>query len=102
MSNEWLSLVIVSLASYRVARMVCYERGAYDCFKLVREWVDAHVYVDWMRYGITCPLCVGFWFALLFALLPTWLVLPIAASGLQVQWQKLDWLVKNLNGKLTS
>jgi hypothetical protein len=83
--EDLLRLVFVSLAAYRMARMVCFERGLFDCFKRLRDCLEEkYEHLDWVRVGVRCPLCVGFWLAILFALLPTWMVLPIAAAGAQV------------------
>lgn len=92
-----IELIVVALASYRISRMVAYERGAFDCFHKFQEFVKARAEGSWIEYGFKCPLCIGFWMCFVFVVLPTWIVVPIAASGLQVLIQKIDWYIKYQN-----
>ena len=93
-----IELLIAALASYRLARMFAYERGAFDCFQVLREFVEATTEEgSWVRYGVTCPLCIGFWFSIMFVVLPSWVALPFAVAGLQTFLQKIDWMIKRYN-----
>jgi hypothetical protein len=92
------TLLIAALASYRIARMFAYERGAFDCFQVLRDVVESNTEEGgWLRYGITCPLCLGFWFSVLFVVVPQWVALPFAVAGLQTILQKGDWMAKRYN-----
>lgn len=93
-----VELIVAGLAAYRLGRMVAYERGFFDCFELMRQWVESGTEEDgWLRYGITCPLCLGFWFSVLFVVVPQWVALPFAVAGVQTLLQKLDWYIKYQN-----
>lgn len=93
-----VELLIAALAAYRVARMVAYERGVADCFEILRQLIEATTEEGgWVRYGITCPLCIGMWLSVLFVVTPDWFTAPFAVAGIQVLLQKLDWAVKRYN-----
>lgn len=93
-----VELLILALAAYRMARMVAFERGVFDCFEILRQLVESGTEEDgWLRYGITCPLCIGFWFSFVFVVLPSWVALPFAVAGLQTILQKIDWMIKRYN-----
>lgn len=109
MENNWFHLVVVALAAYRVARMMSYERGAFDCFLWVRQTIQAlcdrlkdngDTRWEWLHSGFNCPLCIGLWASCFFYFTPDWFVVPIAAAGLQVVLQKYDWVTKRINTHL--
>lgn len=63
-------LILAILATYRVARMLAIEDGAFDLFAKWRALADPQSAQEtWYARGVNCPLCLGFWVALLFALL---------------------------------
>jgi hypothetical protein len=94
-------VVIASLASYRLARMVALETGPFALFSRFRGWVFGWQgkkhgpKKTWITEGVGCPLCVGaYGSALMLAL--TYLdyvnlvVLWLAIAGLQVAFQKQE------------
>ena len=50
-----LDLIVLSLATWRVAHMVSREDGPFGVFERFREAVGGE--------GVRCPLCVGVWAA---------------------------------------
>lgn len=93
-----VELLVAGLAAYRMARMVAYERGIFDCFEIMRQLVESGTEEDgWLRYGITCPLCTGFWFSIMFVVLPDWVAVPFAVAAIQTLLQKIDWMIKRYN-----
>ena len=63
-----LEIVLAILATYRVASMLATEEGAFGIFQSIRERIDPQQ-ETWLGRGINCPLCIGFWVALVLALL---------------------------------
>lgn len=82
---------ILTLGVYRAARLVTMEDGPFDWFTQGRDYVLGRFGKDsWVYAGVTCPLCVGFWFALIVSLSAGhfWWWLPMA--GLQTWLQKQE------------
>lgn len=77
------SLVVASLAVYRLSRAITRERGPGDLFTRIQTIGPRG---GWLNDGLNCPLCVGFWLGLVAALLVylgwTVALLPFAISGL--------------------
>lgn len=63
-----IETIFAVLATYRVARMLALEEGAFGIFATIRERFDPQQ-ETWLGRGLNCPLCIGFWVALVFALL---------------------------------
>lgn len=98
MDNNLGMMLIAALAAYRMARMIAYERGVFDCFEIMRQLVEGGTEEDgWLRYGMTCPLCLGFWLSIVFVVLPQWVALPFAVAAVQTLLQKVDWMIKRYN-----
>lgn len=89
-------LLIVSMASYRVARMIATERGPFDLFIDFRSAIINRAgNRSWIVEGVTCPLCVGFYVSALFLGLSyldyaVYLVDWLAVAGLQTAIQKQE------------
>lgn len=66
--------VIVTLAVYRVSRMITMEDGPFDVFARIRGKIDPGQ-KTWIGRGLGCVLCVSFWIAGLAALIvgATWI-----------------------------
>lgn len=77
----WLTFVLASLATYRVARMVAQEDGAFDVFAWVRGRAGQRT---WVGRGLHCVLCLSFWLALAVACV-------LAVQG-TILWRDV-WLV---------
>lgn len=60
--------ILAILASYRVARMIALEDGAFDVFTNIRGKLESWNSEHWITRGLNCPLCIGFWASLAFAL----------------------------------
>ncbi len=96
MGDSFLTLVVMALATYRVAWMMAGERGPLDLFERWRDYLShkfplrADGTQHWIELGFNCPYCLGFWIAP--ALYGLWevseltriLVYILAISGLQV------------------
>lgn len=91
-----IRLLIVSLASYRVSRMLALETGPFGWFSLLRGWAMVKAKGrKWIIEGVSCPLCIGFWAsAVLLGLsyldYAVYLVVWLAVAGLQVVLQKQE------------
>jgi hypothetical protein len=94
-------VVIASLASYRLARMVALETGPFALFSRFRGWVNIEQAVKhgpketWVTEGFSCPLCLGIYSSALMLALTyldyvNLLVLWLAIAGLQVAFQKQE------------
>lgn len=84
MSIEFIVKLLLSiLLTYRLARMVALEEGAFGIFHAIREKVDPYQ-KTWVGRGVNCPLCCGFWLALF----PAWYLTGFSS----VDWFILVWL----------
>lgn len=67
---DGLRFVIASFAVYRLSRMVALERGPLEVFEKLRGAILNRFGAEhWVFDGITCPLCLSVWLALVVALL---------------------------------
>jgi hypothetical protein len=58
----YYSLVLLTLAVYRLAYMITLENGPFMLFAQIRERIgERFTYDSWLTLGINCPLCVSFW-----------------------------------------
>lgn len=61
---NWLSFLIASFATYRIARMIAWEEGPFECFTRLRSLaarLNKPQQDHWIYKGVCCPLCLGFW-----------------------------------------
>ena len=84
--TEFFTFVIAAFATYRLARMITRESGAFDLFINLRTFVFNRFGNGWVNEGINCFHCVAFWIALLIVAL----LLPLAMIPLNV-WFILWW-----------
>jgi hypothetical protein len=70
MTNLLIAYLLSVLAVYRVARMVALEDGPGNVFQDVRGALLRAP--AWVQKGMSCPLCLGFWLALVPALVVVW------------------------------
>lgn len=81
-----ITLVFSALAVYRVTRMVVSEEGPFRIFSRFQGLTEKQD--TWLKRGLNCQLCLGFWLALIPAILfpiagfPWWLTW-LAIAGLQ-------------------
>lgn len=59
---------LVTLAVYRVSRLITLEDGPFDVFAKIRGKIDPNQRT-WIGRGLSCVLCVSFWIAGLAALI---------------------------------
>lgn len=57
-----LTLLLLALATYRLARMVASEEGPAGLFQALRGHFDPDQHT-WVGRGLNCALCVGVWTA---------------------------------------
>lgn len=63
---DFMTFLIASLATYRIARMIAEEDGPFDILLRFRNrYTDDR---SWFAKGIRCPFCVGVWVAALVVL----------------------------------
>lgn len=80
-----LSYILAILASYRLARMIAVEDGAFDVFVWIREHIDPEQRT-WLGRGLNCRHCVGFWTSLVWALLLAHQDLTMQRSETLLAW----------------
>lgn len=61
-----LWIVLATLATYRIARMIAMEDGPLDVFSLMREKIGQ---ATWVGRGLHCVLCISAWLSWLVVLL---------------------------------
>jgi hypothetical protein len=90
MTNLLIAWGFSVFATYRTARMVALEDGPGNVFMDIRGALLGTP--SWVQKGMGCPLCLGFWIALVpAAIMVWWLSLPwwsfvglwLAMSGAQ-------------------
>lgn len=80
MSGIWI--VMATLATYRLARMIALEDGPADVFSWLRDKVGQRT---WIGRGLHCVLCISAWLCWMAALLlplATWQEYVIASLGI--------------------
>jgi hypothetical protein len=82
----WLHVVLLLLATYRLATMIAWDEGPWRVFA---RWRDRHGQTTWVGRGFHCPACISFWlawplFTLLLAPWGVWIYGPLALSGAAV------------------
>lgn len=62
--------LLLLFAVHFLATSVAYEDGPFGLFRLLREGIISSNWAPaWLRDGIQCPICLGFWFSLLLSAL---------------------------------
>lgn len=95
---DWPILFIVGLAAWRLAHMLMVERGPFDIFTRLRELygVKHDANEDRMPYAwpensiFLCIYCMSIWTGLVFAVLPWWLSIPFAVSGIAILFDAVN------------
>ena len=98
MMEFFLFLLMGSFVNYRIARMIAMEDGAFYIFIRFRIWIGRKFKgkdetQHWIESGMNCPLCIGFWTALLvssllFQTINIWQWLAIA--GISAFLQRME------------
>ena len=77
-----ISLILATLAVYRLSHMVVVERGAFDIFVWFRSFLYNNLDPShWVQVGFNCILCVSFWMSFLYLFLGYSLMDCIGVSG---------------------
>ncbi len=95
MFGDWLSLVILVLAVFRLTRLLVSENGPGDVFDLFRQWAGCYDYgadgrpLTQLGRILSCPYCAGVWvaaFLVILSLIPyvSFVVYWLAVAGGQV------------------
>lgn len=61
-----LWLILATLATYRISRMIAMEDGPADVFSSIRSSIGQKT---WLGRGLHCVLCISFWLAWLVSFL---------------------------------
>lgn len=77
-----LELLLITLATYRLAHAVVNEDGPADAFIHLRTFAYNRWRGSWVDVGVNCILCVSFWAAWLVVALPAFAQYALAAAGL--------------------
>ncbi len=97
---ELSNVIVLGLATFRLAMMISMEEGPFSIFQNLRVRWGAYDYGPngepdtLLGRGISCPLCVGMYAAILFIVvgqLPygLWFAAWFAVAGVQVLFQLL-------------
>jgi hypothetical protein len=62
MTDLLIAILLSGLAVYRAAKMIATEEGPFSLFLKLR---NRFLGDSWIDRGLHCPLCVGFWLALI-------------------------------------
>ncbi len=82
MNRSRRSFLLTLLAIYRLAYLVAIERGPFDLAQRLRTAVyQRYGAASWQFAGVTCPLCISFWFAFLVRVAPAWLIEILGLAG---------------------
>jgi len=89
-NDLWISLTVATFAVYRLSRMVALEEGPFDIFLNMRGFFYNRFEQQWVRRGITCPLCISFYVGLLAAVILYFIH--------HLEWYAILWLWLALSG----
>lgn len=83
------NVVFVSIIVYRASTDIAEMSGAFHMFEWLRGWALTNPRVpSWVSEGISCPICISFWFACIIALV-TWRWEYLVSAG--VTRLLMDW-----------
>lgn len=82
-----LDVLLLALATLRLARLIALEAGPWRLAERMRAWVGARMgYRSWQFAGISCPLCVSFWLVWPLLLLPPVALIALGVAGGVAEW----------------
>lgn len=76
-----LHIIIASLATYRLTRLVLIEDGPFDLALKLRGALDPDA-KTWLGKGMQCPWCISFWIGFVMVYLATYTTGFLFVSGL--------------------
>ena len=59
--NEWWIYLQAWMISYGIAFTAALTDGPFGVFKRFRRVVAQKWPIEWVKTGVSCPVCVGFW-----------------------------------------
>jgi hypothetical protein len=71
MTDLLIAILLSGLAVYRAAKMIATEEGPFSLFLKLR---NRFLGDSWIDRGLHCPLCVGFWLALIPSIILAWVL----------------------------
>jgi len=80
--DEVSEFVVLSLAVWRVCRVIVAEDGPFDVFATLRERSGILKQCTWIARGLMCVACISFWLGLIVAVLRFGLSIESVAYGL--------------------
>lgn len=83
MRLDIFTIILSSLATYRVVRLVAIEEGPFGLSQRLRGVADPNQHT-WIGRGFACPWCISFWIAPLAVYVATYDWGLIAVAGLAV------------------
>ena len=89
-----LRLICAAFAVYRLARLITQDEGPFSVFKRLREW--AAVNSEGLADLVSCPFCLGVWFAAIVAAL---VMMPTLAGDAALVWLGLAGVQSLLQAK---
>lgn len=75
------TIIIASLATYRVTRIILIEDGPFNIFVTLRGALDPDQRT-WLGGGMACVWCISFWIGLILVYLATYAAGFLLVSGL--------------------
>ena len=92
---DGVTLLLLVLATYRVATDLAWEAGPFGCYAQLRGAVIQRLGGEhWASEGITCPICLSFWLAPAVIVLYRWSPLLVwwlavaGAAALLARWPR--------------
>lgn len=80
---SFTTLIICTLATYRLTRLVAIEEGPFRLAQHLRNIADPEQRT-WIGRGLACPWCISFWVAQVIVFLATDAIGLLLVSGLAV------------------
>jgi uncharacterized protein DUF1360 len=80
---SFTTILIASLATYRIVRIILLEDGPFDVFITLRGWLDPDART-WLGKGMRCSWCLSFWVAPALVYAATYTAGLILIGGLAV------------------
>lgn len=101
---DWFNLLLLTLACYRLSQLIAIDEGPLEIFFKLRDRLGAYdLRPDGQAKtnigrGISCPYCVGMWFALLLAVVKVGLSVDVILWLLAIAGgQAFLWSLRNDN-----
>ena len=63
-TEMWFAFTVACLAVFGMSYSVSQTTGPFALFRLFRESVTKRFPQDWVRVGVSCPICISFWISL--------------------------------------